>query len=150
MVVRRVACPANWRTLARRLAVGGALLLAGCTPPGAGGATTASRPAGAAPAPQAAAPGGPLGTGAAASGAPGAAVPVGTPELVKVGTSTSVGSTGFFIAWGRGYSREQGREVEIVPFEGATEMPPPLAASQIDVTNADAGTTIFNALGRDL
>jgi NitT/TauT family transport system substrate-binding protein len=69
---------------------------------------------------------------------------------VKVGTSTSVGSTGFFIGLERGYYREVGLDVEIVPFEGATEMIAPLASSQIDVTNADAGTTVFNALGRDL
>src|SRR3954452_24673593 len=150
MVVRRAAFPGNWRTLARHLAIGGALFLAGCTPSGAGGAAAPSKPAGAAPAPQAAASGAPQATGAAASGGSGAAVPVGAPELVKVGTSTSVGSTGFFIGLERGYYQEQGLDVEIVPFEGATEMIPPLAASQIDVTNADAGTTIFNALGRDL
>src|SRR5207302_1549902 len=41
------------------------------------------------------------------------------PETIKVAASASVSATGFFIGLERGYFREQGIDVEIVPFEGA-------------------------------
>ena len=62
----------------------------------------------------------------------------------------SVSSSGIFIGVERGYYQEQGIDVEIVPFSNAAEMIQPIAASQVDVANADTGAGIFNALGRGL
>jgi NitT/TauT family transport system substrate-binding protein len=50
----------------------------------------------------------------------------------------------------KGYYKELGLDVEIVPFSSAAEMIQPIAASQVDVANADTGAGIFNALGRGL
>jgi ABC-type nitrate/sulfonate/bicarbonate transport system substrate-binding protein len=50
----------------------------------------------------------------------------------------------------RGYFRELGLEIEIIPFNGAAEMFQPLAASQLDMGTADTGAGIFNALARGL
>jgi NitT/TauT family transport system substrate-binding protein len=71
-------------------------------------------------------------------------------ETVKYGASGSVSSAGAFIGIERGYFREVGLEIEIVPFTNAAEMIQPIAASQIDVANADTGAAVFNALGRGL
>jgi ABC-type nitrate/sulfonate/bicarbonate transport system substrate-binding protein len=69
---------------------------------------------------------------------------------VKYAASQSVSSSGIFIGVERGYYKEQGIDVEIVPFSSAAEMIQPIAASQVDVANADTGAGIFNALGRGL
>jgi NitT/TauT family transport system substrate-binding protein len=61
-----------------------------------------------------------------------------------------VSSSGIFIGVDKGYYKEQGLDIEIVPFSSAAEMIQPIAASQVDVANADTGAGIFNALGRGL
>jgi NitT/TauT family transport system substrate-binding protein len=113
-----------------------ALLLAACAP-AAGG-----RPAVVATA-----------TAAPATSAPAAAptsAPAAGPETIKYAAGTSVSSAGVFIGIDRGYYREVGLEIEIVPFSNAAEMIQPIAASQVDVANADTGAGIFNALARGL
>jgi len=112
------------------------LVLAACAP-----ASTGSPPAAA----KAAVPAVP----SAPAAAPTAASPPRT-ETVKYAASTSVSSAGAFIGLERGYYREVGLELEIVPFSSAAEMIQPIAASQVDVANADTGAGIFNALGRGL
>ena len=85
---------------------------------------------------------------AAASGA--AAAKPGAGDHVKVGTGPAVGSAGFFIGIDRGYFKDQGIDVEVVPFAGAAEMATPLAADQLDVINADPSTAFLNAIGRGI
>jgi NitT/TauT family transport system substrate-binding protein len=72
------------------------------------------------------------------------------PQTITYGTSANVNSAGVYVGIERGYFRELGLDVEIVPFSGAAEMFQPLAASQLDLGSADTGAGIFNALARGL
>jgi ABC-type nitrate/sulfonate/bicarbonate transport system substrate-binding protein len=90
----------------------------------------------------------PAGASSAAAVTP--PVPLSPPQSVKYGTSANVNSAGVYIGIERGYFRELGVEVEIIPFAGASEMFQPLAASQLDAGSADTGAGIFNALARGL
>ncbi|HZR98546.1 MAG TPA: ABC transporter substrate-binding protein [Chloroflexota bacterium] len=145
-----------------------ATLGASCTP--ASGGSTPAKPSGAAPGAPAAAP---PASGAAPASAPAASAgagsstaapaappassalapmppPLSPPQTITYGTSASVNSAGVYIGIERGYFRELGLEIEIVPFNGAAEMFQPLAASQLDMGSADTGAGIFNALARGL
>ena len=97
---------------------------------------------------------GQCGRAPAAAGRAAASVPTLAPlspsQNVKYAASQSVSSSGIFIGVERGYYKELGIDVEIVPFSNAAEMIQPIAASQVDVANADTGAGIFNALGRGL
>jgi NitT/TauT family transport system substrate-binding protein len=85
---------------------------------------------------------------ASASTKPAAA---GAGEKVKVAiTSGSVTGAGVYIALDRGYYREAGLDVEIVPFPGGAQMISSVAASQVDVANTDAGAGLLNAISREL
>jgi ABC-type nitrate/sulfonate/bicarbonate transport system substrate-binding protein len=135
------------------------LVIAACAPSAASPAAAPAKPAGGAPA---AASGGAAGNAPVATSAPAASAPAGAPagaaalpplnpsQNVKYAASQSVSSSGIFIGVERGYYKEQGIDVEIVPFSSAAEMIQPIAASQVDVANADTGAGIFNALGRGL
>jgi NitT/TauT family transport system substrate-binding protein len=114
-----------------------AALLAACAPA-----------AGGRPAPTAGTAAAPT-TSAPAVAAPTSAAAAQT-ETIKYAAGTSVSSAGVFIGIERGYYREVGLEIEIVPFSNAAEMIQPIAASQVDVANADTGAGIFNALARGL
>src|SRR5205823_1981557 len=92
----------------------------------------------AAPAPGASAP------------APAANAPAAAPEQVKFATSPAVSTAGVFIGMERGYFREVGVEIEIVPFSGGAEMISSIAAGQVDSANTDAGSGLLKALARDL
>lgn len=143
------------RFIATRSAVGrilpgllaSALLVAACGPTAAPASAPAPAKPAAAPTASSSSP------PAVAPAAPPAPPPVAKPpptETVKYAASTSVSSAGAFIGLERGYYKEQGIELEIVPFASAAEMIQPIAASQVDVANADTGAGIFNALGRGL
>jgi NitT/TauT family transport system substrate-binding protein len=136
----------------------GAAASSGAPAPASGGAS-GSAAAGPAPA-SGGAPrsGGTSGSGAAStapepSAAPALAAmppPLSPPQTITYGTSASVNSAGVYVGIERGYFRELGLEIEIVPFNGAAEMFQPLAASQLDMGSADTGAGIFNALARGL
>src|SRR4051812_17973429 len=124
-----------WRAILVVALLLAALLLAACAP------ATSGRPAAAtAVAPTTSAP---------AVAAP-TSVAAAVTETIKYAAGTSVSSAGVFIGIERGYYREVGLEIEIVPFSNAAEMIQPIAASQVDVANADTGAGIFNALARGL
>ncbi len=128
---------ARERASARALVLG-SLLLAGCggTAPAVSSAPPASKPAASAIA--SAAP-----TPAASAAAAG--------DKVKVAiTSGSVTGAGVYIALNRGYYKDVGLDVEIVPFPGGAQMISSVAASQVEVANTDAGAGLLNAISRDL
>jgi ABC-type nitrate/sulfonate/bicarbonate transport system substrate-binding protein len=118
---------------------------------GAPAATTATGASAAAPSPASSAA---AGTAAASGAAPAAsaAMPpaLSPPQTITYGTSANVNSAGVYVGIERGYFRELGLDVDIVPFSGAAEMFQPLAASQLDMGSADTGAGIFNALARGL
>jgi ABC-type nitrate/sulfonate/bicarbonate transport system substrate-binding protein len=149
-----------------------ALLGAGCGPTsGSAPAAAPAKPSGAAaPAPASGAPAAPAAStsgaaaGSSASGAAPAAgatppaatglapmpPPLSPPQTITYGTSANVNSAGVYVGIERGYFRELGLAIEIIPFNGAAEMFQPLAASQLDMGTADTGAGIFNALARGL
>jgi NitT/TauT family transport system substrate-binding protein len=72
-------------------------------------------------------------------------------DKVKVAiTSGSVTGAGVYIALNRGYYKDVGLDVEIVPFPGGAQMISSVAASQVEVANTDAGAGLLNAISRDL
>jgi NitT/TauT family transport system substrate-binding protein len=80
-----------------------------------------------------------------------AASTAGGVEHVKMAITTgSVTGAGVYIANDRGYFKDVGIEVETVPFPGAAQMISSVAASQVDVSNMDAGAGVLNAISRDL
>lgn len=155
---RWVPCRSRPRTLVF-LALAVALAAAACAP-AAGAPPGAPPPAGAATAGQSAS-GSPSGPTAAngpnsssasapsplALGGPGGAGP---PEHLAFAATPSVGSAGVYVGIERGYFREVGLDVEVVPFTGAASMISSIAASQVDAANSDAGSGLLNAIGRDL
>jgi NitT/TauT family transport system substrate-binding protein len=110
-VLSTAGAHSRWRGLLGFLTLGTLLLGAACAAPApvgpAAGPAAGTAPAGSV----ASAP-----TAGQSGGAP--ASPT-APQMVKVAASASVSATGFFIGLERGYFREQGIDVEIVPFEGA-------------------------------
>jgi NitT/TauT family transport system substrate-binding protein len=122
----------------------GTLALTACAPSASSPAAAPAKPA----APSGSAPAAPTG-GAQTAGAPTLA-PLVPSQSVKYAASQSVSSSGIFIGVEKGYYKEQGLDIEIVPFASAAEMIQPIAASQVDVANADTGAGIFNALSRGL
>jgi ABC-type nitrate/sulfonate/bicarbonate transport system substrate-binding protein len=132
-----------------------ALLFAACAPAASSPAPAPAKPAAPpASAPAAAPPANAPAAAAPTSGAQAAAVPTLAPlvpsQSLKYAASQSVSSSGIFIGVEKGYYKEQGLDIEIVPFASAAEMIQPIAASQVDVANADTGAGIFNALSRGL
>jgi ABC-type nitrate/sulfonate/bicarbonate transport system substrate-binding protein len=135
--------PATERPRLGRILVVGALVLAACAP-------TASAPASSASPAGSASTGGTGASGPASVPAPAAAAPPGAVEQVRFASSPAVSTAGVFIGMERGYFREVGLEVEIVPFSGGAEMISSIAASQVDAANTDAGSGLLKALARDL
>jgi len=119
-----------------RWTVGLALLvtLASCTaPPSAG------------PAPAAPAPAAPAGSQAAAS-APATAPPA--PAKVRYGVQPGSVYTGAFVAEDRGYFKEEGLDVELIPFSSASEIIPALATDQLEAGGISTNPAMWNAVAR--
>jgi NitT/TauT family transport system substrate-binding protein len=102
---------------------------------------------GCATAPRPAAPAAPLPVAAATSTAPSAPPP---PQTVRLGALGSTSDAGFYIALDRGYFREQGLDVEFVPFDSAARMVAPLSAGQLDVGGGSPSAGLFNAIARGI
>lgn len=69
---------------------------------------------------------------------------------IRVGLQNLASDAAVFIGKAKGYFREQGLEVEIVPFANASEMIPALATGQVDVAGIAANAATFNAVARDV
>jgi NitT/TauT family transport system substrate-binding protein len=122
-----------------------ALLVAAC----AGGvAPTASRPGGApaasgasaaAPAPP------PVPEPAAAPAAPGPPL-----TTLKIAGQPSIPSAPRYVAIERGYFREEGIELELVPSSTSAQMLPSLAAGQVDMGLGGPAAGLFNAIAQGI
>ncbi|MBI2952798.1 MAG: ABC transporter substrate-binding protein [Chloroflexi bacterium] len=78
--------------------------------------------------------------------------PLSPPVTVKIG-SNSAGSpsdAGVYIAIEKGYFREEGLNLELVPFDSAALMIAPLSTNQLDVGGGLISAGLFNAFGRDI
>ena len=111
----------------------------------------------AAPAPSTAAPTAAptLAPTAAATVAPTAAPAVPTPTAqgraqLKVGHLPTINSGGLYIAFERGYFREQGIDADLQPFASLTEAAPLLATGDLAVYGGGTGLPLYNALLRGI
>jgi NitT/TauT family transport system substrate-binding protein len=119
-----------------------ALAAAACAP-----AAPAARPAEpAARAPQSSAP---AAAPAAQAPAP-AAAPVPRPVTLKVGLIGIIPDSAVHIANQRGYFKEQGITVEVVPFSTGGQMVAPLATGDLHVGFGALSAALFNAMQRDI
>ncbi|HLH26034.1 MAG TPA: ABC transporter substrate-binding protein [Chloroflexota bacterium] len=124
--------------------VAAAWLLTACAP-----AAPAAAPAG--PVPPAAGPA-PASGGAAPSAAPTAATAADPPaaEPVRFGVLSAATDAGIFIAQELGYFREQGVDLDLVPFDSAARMVAPLGAGQLDAGGGSHSAGLFNAVARGI
>ena len=85
-----------------------------------------------------------------ASAAAPAAPPAPSAETVRFGVLSAATDAGIFIAQDLGYFREQGIEVEMVPFDSAARMVAPLGAGQLDAGGGSHSAGLFNAVARGI
>src|SRR5215213_7433173 len=71
-------------------------------------------------------------------------------QAVRLGALGSTTDAGFYIALDRGYFREQGLDIEFVPFDSAARMVAPLSAGQLDVGGGSPSAGLFNAIARGI
>src|SRR5262249_57370353 len=88
------------------------------------------------------------GRGAGAAGRP--PQPLSPPVAVKVGSIGLVGEAGFFTALERGYFRDEGLELELVPFRTTVDQVAPLATGELHFGAGAPDPSIFNAAQRDI
>jgi NitT/TauT family transport system substrate-binding protein len=69
---------------------------------------------------------------------------------VRFGSPQSISDAGVFIARERGYFRNQGVEVDIIPFQSGPNTIAPLAAGELDVAGGTVSTALFNAIERGI
>lgn len=81
----------------------------------------------------------------------GSAVSAQKPVKVRVGVSPVMSSAGIFLAFEKGYFRQEGLDVELVPFKSSgPEMLPLLATDRLEVGGGNLGASFYNALARDV
>lgn len=68
------------------------------------------------------------------------------PELGKIKVGYVPVIAPVYIAYEKGYFKEQGLDVELVPFDSGAKMVAALSAGQLDVGSGEAGTALLNAV----
>ena len=76
------------------------------------------------------------------------ATPVPQPAKLKVGVLGTTGDAPLYIAFEKGYFKEQNLDIEFVQFGSALDMIAPLAAKQLDVGSGGIGAALFNAFAQ--
>jgi NitT/TauT family transport system substrate-binding protein len=69
---------------------------------------------------------------------------------VTVGIARTATDVGWFIADKKGYFRQEGIEVKLIPFNSAAQMIVPLGAGQLDVGGGTVAAGLYNAIGRGI
>ncbi|MBI2954055.1 MAG: ABC transporter substrate-binding protein [Chloroflexi bacterium] len=112
-----------------------------------------TQPKAATPAPAAATPAAqPKATAPAAPTKPAALQdpPLSPPVKVTVGAIGSPSDAGIYIAMEKGFFKEEGLDIELVPFATGAQMTAPLSTSQLDVGGGILSAGLFNAFNRDI
>ena len=71
-------------------------------------------------------------------------------DHVSVGVVGNSSDAGFYIAKDKGYFRDEGLDVEFVPFDGAQKMVAPLGTGDLDVGGGAASASLYNAAARQI
>jgi NitT/TauT family transport system substrate-binding protein len=71
-------------------------------------------------------------------------------KTVRVGTTNLSSDIGLFLAEKRGYFKEEGVKVELVPFDSGAKMVAPLGAGDLDAAAGAASAGLYNAVNRGL
>jgi NitT/TauT family transport system substrate-binding protein len=69
---------------------------------------------------------------------------------VKLGVPNAATDVGYFVAHARGYFRDEGLDVEIIPFDSAARMIAPLASGELQVAAGGPSAGLYNAVARGL
>lgn len=114
----------------------GTLAIAACVPAAMPTPTPTSKPAAAVPAPKPAAP----------------APPPSAQEMVKlkVGGLGVLADAGNFVAYKKGYFKEQGIDVEFVIFDSGAKQIAPLGTGELDIGRGAISAGLFNAILRGI
>src|SRR5438105_406308 len=111
-------------------------------PSAAASAAASAKPAASAsakPAASAAASAKPAGSAAAAGGA-----------KVKVGGQGLIGDAALWVGLDKAFFKEQGMDLELVPFTSTADILPSLTSGQVDFSTTAANAAMFNATERDI
>src|SRR5207237_8410593 len=87
---------------------------------------------------------------AAPAAQPAAVQPLNPPLTLKYGTAGLIGEAGVFDAIDKGYFREEGLEVELIPFRVSAEMTAPLATGEVAFGSMGLDASLFNAVERGI
>jgi NitT/TauT family transport system substrate-binding protein len=71
-------------------------------------------------------------------------------KLVKVGITNLSSDIGLFLAEQRGYFRDEGLKVELIPLDAGAKMIAPLGSGEIDVGAGATSAGLYNAVNRGL
>jgi NitT/TauT family transport system substrate-binding protein len=118
-------------------------VLGACSP--APAAAPASSAAAGAPAPTAAPP-----AAKPAAGAPAAVQPLSPAVSMKGGSTRLIGEAAIFDAIEKGYFREEGIDVELIPFRAGGEMTASLATGELAFASFGLDPSLFNAVARGI
>lgn len=69
---------------------------------------------------------------------------------VKLGVPNAATDVGYFVAHARGYFKDEGLDVEIIPFDSAARMIAPLASGELQVAAGGPSAGLYNAVSRGI
>jgi NitT/TauT family transport system substrate-binding protein len=125
-------------------------LLVACGAPAAAPAKPPAASGSALAAPPAPAGGAPAAPPAASAPASGSVQPLQPAVSVKAGAYELSGNAGLFVAFDRGYFRDEGLDVELVDVRNTPDQIPMLATGEMHVGVGVLDPAIFNAVARDI
>ena len=89
-------------------------------------------------------------TGPAAAQSGNAPAPLNPPVALKVGVIGALSDAGIYIAYEKGYFKDEGLDVELFGYKAAPQILPALAASQVQVSGSATTPALFNAARRGI
>ncbi len=78
------------------------------------------------------------------------ALPAMAQTKLRVGVVGVASDVGVYIAQERGYFKQEGLDVEFIPFKSASDMVAPLGAGQLDAGGGTVAAGLYNAVSRDI
>lgn len=72
------------------------------------------------------------------------------PTKVKLGVPNAATDVGYFVAHARGYFKDEGLDVEIIPFDSAARMIAPMASGDLQVAAGGPSAGLYNGIARGL